>query len=282
MKRNSKKFNNHFTKVEKNKKTKEKKNFHFNYTLLKNNQIPIAGRHSILSALNNKNRKLHYLITTNTNVSKWKDDINKFKLKLDIEVKTKEEIDKINNYKPHQNAILVTEPLKRLSMDEFLSHHRSNNQTPIRLILLDEVTDPQNVGAIIRSALAFKMDGLALSQRNSPQETSALTKASSGAIEKLQIIELSNMSREIKKLQKYNFSIYGLAGEGEKDVYELENETGNVALIFGSEGKGLRRLTKENVDILIKIPINAQSDSLNVSNAASVAMFQLQKNITKI
>ena len=233
-----------------------------------------------MSALNNKNRKLHYLITTDTNVSKWKDEINKFKLKLDIEVKTKEEMDKINNYKPHQNAILVTEPLKRLSMDEFLSHHRSNNQIPIRLILLDEVTDPQNVGAIIRSALAFKMDGLALSQRNSPQETSALTKASSGAIEKLQIIELSNMSREIKKLQKYNFSIYGLAGEGEKDVYELENETGNVALILGSEGKGLRRLTKENVDSLIKIPINAQSDSLNVSNAASVAMFQLQKNIT--
>lgn len=282
MKRNSKKINNYFTKVEKNKTTKEKKNFNFNYTSLKNNQIPIAGKHPILSALNNKNRKLHYLITTNTNVSKWKDEINKSKLKLDIEVKTKEEIDKINNYKPHQNAILVTEPLKRYSMDEFLSHHRSNNQIPIRLIILDEVTDPQNVGAIIRSALAFKMDGLALSQRNSPQETSALTKASSGAIEKLQIIELSNMSREIKKLQKYNFSIYGLAGEGEKDVYELENETGNVALILGSEGKGLRRLTKENVDSLIKIPINAQSDSLNVSNAASVAMFQLQKNITKI
>ena len=282
MKRNSKKINNHFTKAEKNKTTKEKKNFLFNYTLLKNNQIPIAGRHSILSALKNKNRKLHYLITTNTNVSKWKDEINKFKLKLDIEVKTKEEMDKINNYKPHQNAILVTEPLKRFSMDEFLSNKSSNNQIPIRLILLDEVTDPQNVGAIIRSALAFKMDGLALSQRNSPQETSALTKASSGAIEKLQIIELSNMSREIKKLQKYNFSIYGLAGEGEKDVYELENETGNVALILGSEGKGLRRLTRENVDSLIKIPINAQSDSLNVSNAASVAMFQLQKNITKI
>ena len=280
MKKNSKKDNNYFTNVETSQKTKKK--FKINNTLLKTNQIPIAGIHSIFSALNNKNRKLHYLITTDTHLSKWKDEINKLKLKLEIEIKTKEEMDKINNYKPHQNAILVTEPLKRLSMDEFLSHHRSNNQIPIRLILLDEVTDPQNVGAIIRSALAFKMDGLALSQRNSPQETSALTKASSGAIEKLQIIELSNMSREIKKLQKYNFSIYGLAGEGEKDVYELENETGNVALILGSEGKGLRRLTKENVDSLIKIPINAQSDSLNVSNAASVAMFQLQKNITKI
>ena len=280
MKRNSKKDNNNFKNYETNKKSKEKKNFQ-NYSLLKANQIPIAGKHSILSALSNKNRKLHYLITNDTNFSKWKEEINKLKLKLAIEVKSKEEMDKINNYKSHQNAILITEPLQRLSMDEFLYHHKLNYKTPIRLIILDEVTDPQNVGAIIRSALAFTMDGLALSQRNSPQETSALIKASSGAVDKLQIIELSNMSREIKKLQKSNFSIYGLAGEGEKDVYELENETGNVALILGSEGKGLRRLTKENVDSLIKIPINAKSDSLNVSNAASVAMFQLQKNITK-
>ncbi len=155
------------------------------------------------------------------------------------------------------------------------------DKNPIRLILLDEVTDPQNVGVIIRSALAFKMDGLALSQKNSPQETSALIKASSGALEKLKIIELSNMSREIKKLQHVNFSVFGLATESKKTVYELENETGNVALILGSEGKGLRRLTKENVDGLIKIPINIESDSLNVSNAASVAMFLLQRNIIK-
>ena len=281
MKRISKKNNNNFKNDGTNEKTKEKKNFQ-NHSLLKNNQIPLAGKHSILSALNNKNRKLHYLITNDTNFSKWKEEINKLKLKLAIEIKSKEEMDKISNYKSHQNAILITEPLQRLSMDEFLYHHKLNYKTPIRVIILDEVTDPQNVGAIIRSALAFKMDCLALSQRNSPQETTALIRASSGAIEKLQIIELSNMSREIKKLQKSNFSIYGLAGEGEKDVYELEYETGNVALILGSEGRGLRRLTKENVDSLIKIPINAQSDSLNVSNAASVAMFQLQKNITKI
>ena len=280
MKKNPKKNNNYFINDEINKKNREKKNFD-SYSLLKINQIPIAGKHSILSALSNKNRKLHYLITNDTNFSKWKAEINKLKLKLAIEVKSKEEMDKINNYKSHQNAILITEPLQRLSMDEFLYHHKLNYKTPIRLIILDEVTDPQNVGAIIRSSLAFTMDGLALSQRNSPQETSALIRASSGAIEKLQIIELSNMSREIKKLQKFNFSIYGLDGAGEKDIHELEKETGNVALILGSESKGLRRLTRENVDSLIKIPLNKESDSLNVSNAASVAMFQLQKNIIK-
>ena len=281
MKRNSRKHNNYFAHVQKDQKSKEKNIFQFNNSLLKNKQLPLAGRHSILSALKNKKRKFHYLITTNANYPKWKHEIDKLKLNLDIVVKTREELDKINNYKPHQNVILVTDPLKRLSLDDFLSNKKSSNKNPIRLILLDEVTDPQNVGAIIRSALAFKMDGLALSKRNSPQETSSLNKASSGAIEKLQIIEFSNMSREIKKLQKFNFSVYGLDSEGEKDVCELENETGNVALILGSEGKGLRRLTRVNVDTLIKITINDESDSLNVSSAASVAMFQLQKNIAK-
>ena len=157
-------------------KKQRKKIFQYNNSLLKTNQIPLSGKHAILSALNNKNRKLHYLITTNENQSKWEEEIGKLKLKLNVIIKSKEEIDKINNYKPHQNVILITEPLQRLSMDEFLSNHKFNNKIPIRLILLDEVTDPQNVGAIIRSALAFKMDGLALSQRNSPQETSALSK----------------------------------------------------------------------------------------------------------
>ena len=281
MKQNSKNQNRYNAHVETNKIVKRKTRLYSNSNILKTNQIPLAGKHSILSALKNKSRKLHYLITTNENFSKWTEEISKLKLTLDIVVKSREEIDKINNYNPHQNVVLVTEPLERLSMDEFLSNDKINNKVPIRLILLDEVTDPQNVGAIIRSALAFEMDGVALSQRNSPQETSALTKASSGAIEKLTIIELSNMSREIKKLQKINFNIYGLAGEGEKKIYELEKETGHVALILGSEGKGLRRLTRENVDCLVKIPINKESDSLNVSNAASVAMFQLQKNIIK-
>ena len=125
------------------------------------------------------------------------------------------------------------------------------------------------------------MDGLALSQRNSPLETAAMSKASSGAIEKLEIIELSNMAREIKKLQQSNFTVYGLAHGGPGDVFDLENETGNIAVIVGSEGKGLRRLTRDKVDKLITIPINEESESLNVANAASITMLQLQKNIIK-
>ena len=124
MKRNSKKNNNYFSNVETNKKSKEK-NFQFNNSLLKPNQLILVGKHPILSALNNNKRILHYLITIDANYSKWKDVINKLKLKLDIVLKTREELDKINNYKPHQNVILVAQPLKRLSMDKFLSNCRN-------------------------------------------------------------------------------------------------------------------------------------------------------------
>jgi 23S rRNA (guanosine2251-2'-O)-methyltransferase len=248
---------------------------------LKNNQIIISGKHSTLSALKNTHRKLFYLISTPDHYMAWTKEVQDLGIKIDIKIKEKDELDEINNFKPHQNIILIAEPLKRISLDEFLMKKENQLKNQIRIIILDQVTDPQNVGAIIRSAHAFNMDGLAMSQRNSPLETSAMSKASSGAIEKLEIIELSNMAREIKKLQQSNFTVYGLAHGGPGDVFDLESETGHVAIIVGSEGKGLRRLTREKVDKLITIPINEESESLNVANAASITMLQLQKNIIK-
>ena len=248
---------------------------------LKPNQLVLYGNHAVLSALQNKQRKLHYLISTKENYMQWEKSIKDFGLKIEIIIKNKEQLDIINNFKPHQNVILIVERLKRISLDEFLIEQQFISKHPLRIIILDQVTDPQNVGAIIRSAYAFKMDALALSQTNSPIESIGMSKASSGTIEKLKIIELSNMSRAIRKLQDANFQVYGLANEGYGSVLDLEKEDGNVAVIVGSEGKGLRRLTREKVDQLLKIPINPDSESLNVSNAASISMFQLQKNIIK-
>ena len=250
-----------------------------NILKLYSNQIIISGKHSTLAALKNPNRNLFYLITTKEHKLSWENETKEIGLSIEIKTRKKDELDTINNYKPHQNIILIAQPLERLSLDEFLMKRKDASEFPLRLIILDQVTDPQNVGAIIRSAHAFKMDGVAMSQRNSPLETAAMSKASSGAIEKLDIIELSNMSREIKKLQQSNFTVYGLANGGDTNVFALENETDNIAIILGSEGKGLRRLTKEKVDRLMTIPINEDSESLNVSNAASIAMFQLQKKI---
>ena len=280
-----------FTRSKKNEKflffknknvMKESKNVILKNDLnLKPNQLIISGNHAVLSALQNTQRKSFYLISTKDHHLKWEKSIKDLGLTTKIKIKTKEQLDIINDFKPHQNVILIAEPLKRISLDEFLIENQYESGQPIRIIILDQVSDPQNVGAIIRSAFAFKMDALALSQTNSPVESTSMSKASSGTIEKLKIIELSNMSRAIRKLQDANFHVYGLANGGNGSVFDLEKEVGNVAVIVGSEGKGLRRLTKEKVDQLLQIPINPDSESLNVSNAASISMFQLQKNIIK-
>ena len=249
---------------------------------LKANQLALSGKHAALSALRNKKRRLFYLISTKDHYKVWEKNITDLGLSIEVKIKTKEQLDIINNFKPHQNVILIVEHLKRISLDEFLTEKQHPFNKPLRIIILDQVSDPQNVGAIIRSAYAFKMNALALSQTNSPIESSSMSKASSGAIEKIEIIELTNMSRAIKKLQDENFRVYGLAHGGDGNIFDLEEEVGNVAIIVGSEGKGLRRLTREKVDQLIEIPINPESESLNVSNAASISMFQLQKNIIKI
>ena len=268
--------------IMKKRKSKRVENNSSNKLKLQTNQIILSGKHSILSALKNKNRKLYYLILTEESSIFWKEQIQVLNLSLVIKIKTKEELDLIANYQPHQNSILVTEPLDRISLDEFIFTSKLRSDLPQRIIILDQVTDPQNVGAIIRSAYAFNMDGVALSQSNSPTETSSMAKASSGAIEKIKIIQLSNMSREIKKLQAANFNVYGLAFGGSKNISELHSENGNIAIIVGSEGRGLRRLTKEKVDQLLEIPINKECESLNVANAASIAMFELQKKFIKI
>ena len=268
--------------IMKKRKSKRVENNSSNKLKLQTNQIILSGKHSILSALKNKNRKLYYIILTEESSKFWKEQIQVLNLSLVIKIKTKEELDLITNYQPHQNSILVTEPLDRISLDEFIFTSKLRSDLPQRIIILDQVTDPQNVGAIIRSAYAFNMDGVALSQSNSPTETSSMAKASSGAIEKIKIIQLSNMSREIKKLQAANFNVYGLAFGGSKNISELHSENGNIAIIVGSEGRGLRRLTKEKVDQLLEIPINKECESLNVANAASIAMFELQKNFIKI
>ena len=263
--------------IMKKRKSKRVENNSSNKLKLQTNQIILSGKHSILSALKNKNRKLYYLILTEESSIFWKEQIQVLNLSLVIKIKTKEELDLITNYQPHQNSILVTEPLDRISLDEFIFTSKLRSDLPQRIIILDQVTDPQNVGAIIRSAYAFNMNGVALSQSNSPTETSSMAKASSGAIEKIKIIQLSNMSREIKKLQAANFNVYGLAFGGSKNISELHSENGNIAIIVGSEGRGLRRLTKEKVDQLLEIPINKECESLNVANAASIAMFEIQK-----
>ncbi len=144
------------------------------------------------------------------------------------------------------------------------------------VLLLDQVTDPHNVGAILRSAAAFDVGAVIVTDRNAPQESGVMAKAASGALEVVPLIAVTNLVQAIETLKKSGYWIAGLDGAARKAIHEakLDNKT---ALVLGAEGAGLRRLTTEHCDFLVKLPISDKMESLNVSNAAAVAMYELYR-----
>lgn len=159
---------------------------------------------------------------------------------------------------------------------EFLEKVIKNEKSII--LILDGVQDPRNFGALIRSAEIFGVKGIIIPERNSVKINETVVKTSTGAIEHLDIIKVTNISDVIKRLQKLGYWIYGAEGSGEKYYYE-EKYPNKVALVLGSEGSGIRKKVKENCDILIKIPMYGKINSLNVSVAGGILLSEIAKSI---
>jgi 23S rRNA (guanosine2251-2'-O)-methyltransferase len=148
------------------------------------------------------------------------------------------------------------------------------------LVILDAIEDPMNMGAIIRSSVLFGIDGIIMIEHKTCGITPSVIKASSGALFHQNIYIVSNIANTMKKLKKNNYWLYGLDMETDKDINKIsliKNE--KVVLIIGSEGKGMHKLTRENCDFIIKIPTTKKIDSLNASNAATIAMWEFYKRI---
>jgi len=145
------------------------------------------------------------------------------------------------------------------------------------VMLLDQVTDPHNVGAILRSAAAFGALAVVVPDRHSPEETGTLAKSASGALEVMPLVRVTNMVRALEQLQQAGFWTAGLAGEATQTIAQAKL-TGKIALVMGAEGEGLRRLTREHCDHLVKLPISPKVESLNVSNAAAIALYELARD----
>ncbi|NKE46063.1 23S rRNA (guanosine(2251)-2'-O)-methyltransferase RlmB [Roseomonas frigidaquae] len=171
----------------------------------------------------------------------------------------------------HQGAALLSEPLQPLPLEDCIASR------PGPVLVLDQVTDPRNVGAILRSAAAFGAACVVMQDRHAPPETGALARAASGALELVPISREVNLSRAIIALQKAGFWVLGLAGEGTRTLGEAVPRDRRCVLVLGAEDAGLRRLQRETCDELVRLPMVPEVESLNVAAAAAVALYEIAR-----
>ena len=247
---------------------------------MKKTAFLIVGKHAVTEALKNPNRRvLRVYLTEDSKKNLNKDNQNLQLLKnIEIFYKTKKELDRLcsNEQISHQGLIAEIEPLDQKNLKDYLKLNEEKKN--ITLIALEEVTDPRNIGSIIRSAASFNIDGLIVKEKVFPSKSKLLYKSASGCIEHLNIFEVSNISTTMKYLKKNNFWVCGFDNNGKKDFTEHDWSERNV-LLFGSEGYGLKYQTLKNSDFLLKIKINKKIESLNISNSAAIVFHYL--NILK-
>ena len=233
----------------------------------------IIGQHAVIEALRNPKRKvLRVFLTEESKKNIHKKSPNK-NLLNDVKVyfKTKKELDKYSTREnlQHQGYVAEVEHIQKPILKEYIKE--KNN---ITLICLDGVTDPRNIGSLIRSAASFNIDGVIIKERNFPSESKIMYKASSGAMEYINIFEVSNINSTLKNLKEKNFWVYGFEGNGKQDFTDIEWK-GNNILLFGSEGSGMHKHTSKYADFIVKIEINRRVDSLNISNSAAIVFHHL-------
>ena len=233
----------------------------------------IIGQHAVIEALRNPKRNvLRLFLTEESKKNIHRKSPNK-NLLNDIKVyfKTKKELDKYSTKENllHQGYVAEIEHFSKPILKDFIKG--KNN---INLVCLDGVTDPRNIGSLIRSAASFSIDGIIIKERLFPNESKIMFKAASGAIEYMNIFEVSNINSTLKNLKEKNFWVYGFDGDGKEDFTDIEWK-GNNILLFGSEGSGMHKHTSKYADFLVKIEINEKIESLNISNSAAIVFHHL-------
>ena len=236
----------------------------------------VVGKHAVFGALKNTKRKVLRVFLTEESKKSIHRDSPKKNLLKDVKVyfKTKKELDKYCNKEGmlHQGYVAEIEHLEKISLKDFIKE--KNNLT---LVCLDEVTDPRNIGSIIRSAASFNIDGLIVKERHFPSESKLMYKSASGCLEHLNIFEVSNINTTLKYLRDNNFWVYGFDANSDKDFVDIKWE-GNNILLFGSEGFGMNKHTKKYTDFFVKINIKKNIESLNISNSASIVFHHIHLN----
>ena len=237
------------------------------------NGLWLYGKHAVLAALENPMRKIKRLMVTKRSHDQYQAALTEIHLKhraLNPEIVSIDVFDKnLPSDSVHQGIALLTAPLA----DEHLEDACVILEDQKNLILvMDQVTDPHNVGAVIRSAAAFGAKAIITTDRHAPPESGTLAKSASGALEAMPWVRVTNLSRALEQLAEIGFWRIGLDGYAKTDIRDADFGD-NIALVLGAEGKGIRKGTADHCDALVKLPISRTVESLNVSNAAAVALY---------
>ena len=240
---------------------------------MNNRSFFIVGKHAVIESLKNPNRNvLRVFLTEESKKNIHRENQKKDLLKnVKIYFKTKKELDKYvgNEELLHQGYVAEVEHLDELVLKEFVK-----NKNNLTLACLNEVTDPRNIGSIIRSAASFNIDGVIVKERHFPEESKLMYKSASGCMEEINIFKVSNINTTLKFLREKNFWIYGFDAKGDKNFTNIKWE-GNNVLLFGSEGFGIKEHTAKYADFFVKININKNIESLNISNSAAIVFHHI-------
>ncbi|ASV85868.1 23S rRNA (guanosine(2251)-2'-O)-methyltransferase RlmB [Ochrobactrum quorumnocens] len=230
--------------------------------------VRLYGLHTVRAAVENPARNILRMRATRNGFARL--EIGEAEtLPFPVEIVEPKDIDKeTGSDAVHQGVMIEAQPLRPKKLSEL-------KESPL-LLVLDQVTDPHNVGAIIRSAVAFGAGALITTSRHSPQESGVLAKAASGALELIPHIEVRNLADAIEELHSLGFMTIGLDSEGPQEM-ESTLSGDRVALVLGAEGKGLRQKTRETVSALARLDMPGEIKSLNVSNAAAVSLYAAER-----
>ena len=246
---------------------------------MKKTTFLIVGKHAVLEALKNPSRKIERVFVTEDaqkKINRENQNLNLFK-KVNFFYKSRKELDNLcgRDETAHQGLVAEVEQLEEITLKEFIIDNKKKN---LNLIALEEVTDPRNIGSIIRSAVAFNMDGIIVKERSFPSKSKLLYKSASGGTEHIKIFKVSNINTSLKYLKSKEFWVSAFDISGTKD-FTKNNWKGKNVLLFGSEGYGIKAKTLENSDFKFKVNISNNIESLNISNTVSIVCHHIFQSI---
>jgi len=246
---------------------------------MKKTTFLIVGKHAVLEALKNPNRKIERVFLTEDaqkKLNRENQNLNLFN-KINVFYKSRKELDNLcgRDETAHQGLVAEVEQIEEVTLKEFIMENKNTN---INLLALEEVTDPRNIGSIIRSAVAFDVDGIIVKERSYPSKSKLLYKSASGGAEHIKIFQVSNVNTALKYLKTKEFWVSAFDISAQKD-FTKHNWNGKNILLFGSEGYGIKAKTLENADFKFRVNMNNNIESLNISNTVSIVCHHIFQSI---